>query len=324
MELLERATWLEEIYRLPPDTGSDDEAQDRIPSSADKTQAPEFQPTASAQHGYPYTQVIDLGTPSDSEVSEDERTLPVTHLTTPAQVNISKNHEQNNSAGRLDPDTSVSPSIETAGHSSAATPLLVVPSRASLSDAPENASFSTIRRWSWAQLEGTQDRKRIVSKAICELKSTDRDVIRGRLQKVGRANMVREIPACIDMLLHGEKRMPGILPQDLPKILIFTRLFLCWWLCGDYTEKEPSEVELSELKIHLHNSSLDPSTFCDYVDTLLSTTLSEAALERPTQPSQAEIVEISSDDDEPPRQLPHWRRREMGKPGKLRTTITID
>lgn len=55
-----------------------------------------------------------------------------------------------------------------------------------------------------------------------------REVIRERLQKVGRANMIRELPACIAMLSREEKRMPGILPQDLSEIVRFTGLFLCW------------------------------------------------------------------------------------------------
>jgi hypothetical protein len=195
----------------------------------------------------------------------------------------------------------------------APTPKIVRP-RPLLGDAPEHASIASVSRWTWAQLEETQDRKRTVSRAIYELSSMDREIMRQRLQKVGRSNMVREIPACIDMLLRGDKRMPGILPQDLPKIVTFTRLFLCWWLCGNFLHKDPSGEELEELADCLRERSPDPSTFCDYVDTVLSTTFSPEALSKPTQPSQAEIIEIS-DDDEPPAPVVARRKANVDKPG---------
>ena len=203
--------------------------------------------------------------------------------------------------------------IETPGPAAAATTSTTVRSRPPLGDAPEHASIATVSRWSWSQLENTQDRKRVVSKAINDLSSTEREMIRQRLQKVGRANMIREIPACVDMLLRGEQRMPGILPKDLPKIVTFTNLFLCWWLCGNYFEKEPSELDLEELADCLRHHSPDPATFCDYVGTIFSTTFSHAALSRPTQPSQAEIIEIS-DDDEPFSQLPTRCKNSVEKP----------
>ncbi|KAJ4988720.1 hypothetical protein SVAN01_05853 [Stagonosporopsis vannaccii] len=328
VELLERASWLEGLYKLPPDISSDDESHDKTPYSADKTQGPGAQSAASAEHGIPRAQIFDLGTPSDSEVSEDESTFPGEIPTTLAQANSYNQIGQIVSVGLLASDAVIVSTIETAGPAAASNPHPTVRSRAPLSDAPEDASFSAVRRWNWAQLEETQDRKRIVSKAICELESTDLDLIRKRFQVVGRANMVREISACIDMILHGDMRMPGILPQDLPKILIFAKLFLCWWLCGNYFQKDPSVTDLAEMRDCQRNRSLDPITFCDYVGTILSTTFSQAALKRPAQPSaqpsHAEIIVISSDDEEPSSQLLFRRKSNLGKAGRLGTTITIE
>jgi hypothetical protein len=212
--------------------------------------------------------------------------------------------------------SAVSRSVEGMNGAQAAPSISTVRSQVPFGDAPEHASIATVNRWSWSELEGTQDRKRVVSKAIYALSSTDRESIRQRLGKIGRANMIRELPACVNMLLRGENKIPGILPQDSPKIVIFTKLFLCWWFCGDYIAQEPSKQHLEELADSLREGSPDPATFCDYAATVLGTTFSRTAVNNPTQPSQAEIIEIS-DDDEPPPRISMQRQRNIDKPGSL-------
>lgn len=108
--------------------------------------------------------------------------------------------------------------------------------------------------------------------------------------------------------------MPGILQQVLVKIVTFTRLFLCWWLCGEYLEKDPSREQLEELTDCLQKRSQDPATFCDYVDTVLGSTFGLEALNEPILPSQAETIQIS-DDDEPPAPSVNQRRANIDKPG---------
>jgi hypothetical protein len=124
------------------------------------------------------------------------------------------------------------------------------------------------------------------------------------------------------MLLRGDKRLPGILPQDMPKIVTFTKVFLCWWLCGNYLVEDPSEERLEELAGCLRQELPDPSTFCDYVNTVLSTTFSLEPLSKPMQLSHAEVIEIS-DDDEPTTQLLKRRKSNVDKPGSLRKSLTI-
>jgi hypothetical protein len=220
-------------------------------------------------------------------------------------------------------DPVIADTIESPDPPVAATVFTPVRSRVPLGDAPEHASIATVSRWSWAQLTNTHDRKRIVSKAIYDLSSTDREMIRQRLHNIGRANMTREVPACVDMLIREDTRMPGILPQDLPKIVTFTKLFLCWWLCGNYFAEAPSKWHLEELSGCLGQNSPDPSTFCDYVDTVLDTTFSRTALSNPMQPSQAEVIEISDSDDEPLPQVLKRRRSNMDKPGSSQKSPTI-
>jgi hypothetical protein len=184
--------------------------------------------------------------------------------------------------------------------------------QAFVGDVPENASIATVRQWKWKDLVETQDRKRVVSKAVYEMSSESREMIRSRLQFMGRVNMVREIPVCIAMLVRGDQRMQGVLPRDSPKIITFTKLFLCWWLCDNYFQEAPSQWNLEELVQCLEGDSPDPTTFCDYLNTIMATTFSPDALEHPERPSQAEVITISDDEDD----IPH-------RPVKRRKSSTI-
>ncbi|KAH6622279.1 hypothetical protein C7974DRAFT_219367 [Boeremia exigua] len=307
VDLLERATWLEEIYRLPPDATSDGESQGEPSVLNNKAQSPTARPT-------PPSQIIDLGSPSDTSEPEDDE-VPLTGVSaTPVQYIDGNDPDQKVQIGASTSDSIIIDTIESPLRGSVATSTPTVHSRALLDEAPEHASVSTVNRWSWDQLEETQDRKRAVSKAINELSSTERRTIKQRLQSVGRANMVREILTCIDMFLRGDNKIPGVLPQDLSKIVTFTKLFLCWWSCSNCFKRDLSKLELAELAECLRQHAPDPATFHDYVSTVLSTTFSHAALSRSTQPSQAEIIEIS-DDDEPPSQLPVRRKSNNDKGG---------
>ncbi|KAF2630327.1 hypothetical protein BU25DRAFT_489124 [Macroventuria anomochaeta] len=323
VELLERAGWLALIYKEPPKDATDDDSREEDHATSIGTAPSTAQPVGSTIPPSSMGGFMDLGTPPDTSDSEDD----VTPLSDPPITPAKSNNKLAPSIQThlLSSDPVVVNTIETPGPAVAATTPTAVRSRAPLGDAPEHASMSTVSRWNWSQLKDTQDRKRIVSKVIHELSSTDREMIRQRLQKVGRANVAREIPMCVALLLRGDKKMPGILPQDQPKIVTLMRLFLCWWLCGNYFVEEPSGECLEELASCLKQNSPDPTTFCDYLDTVLNTTFSLEALSNPTKPSQAEIIEIS-DDDEPLPPLHKQRKSNVDKPGSLQKgpTIVID
>lgn len=167
-------------------------------------------------------------------------------------------------------------------------------------DEPQEASIASIRRWEWQELIDTQDRKRVVSKAVYELPTNAREAVRERLKTVGKPNIIQEILACISMLLRGEKRMRGVLDRDLGKIVTFTRLFSCWWFCDNYTTRELPKQGLKEAVECINDGARDLAVLCSYVDKIMSTSFSPQALQEPDRPSQAEIVCISSDDNEPP------------------------
>jgi hypothetical protein len=136
--------------------------------------------------------------------------------------------------------------------------------------------------------------------------------------------LIREISACIQMFAKREIKMQGVLARDVLKIATFTRLFLCWWLCDNYFRVEPSKWGLEELEQYLQEGSEDPSTFCDYLNTIMATTFSSQALQHPEQPSQAEIIEISDDDSEPSlRPSGTQRKIQLQRPQSLQHHATI-
>lgn len=321
VDSIQRATWLEDIYRLSPEGSSDEESQNEASGVTNEVQLPPTQLSGPIPHRASPSQIVDLGTPSDSE---DEGLAPNTTVSVSLQDGNGGLEESGILTGIPVSDPVVFDLIESVETASAIPPV-DVPPRALLGDSPEQSSLLTVSRWSWAFLEETNDRKRAVSKAIYELSPTDRETIRQRLRRVGNATMIREIPVCVSMLSRGATRMPGILPQDLAKIVTFTRLFICWWLCGNYFQREIPETDLMELDEHLQSGeSSDVSIFCSYVDTVLHTTFSRKALSCPTKPSQAEIIEISDDDDKLPAKPPRRRKTNLDKHGSQRKTpVTV-
>lgn len=186
------------------------------------------------------------------------------------------------------------PRVETA-------PMLAVPqSQVQFDDMPQLASMVTIRRWKWADLVDTKDRKRVVSKAVYEMTPEARETIRARLNDVDKQHLLRDIHACIVMLCCGEASIPGVDNGDLPKIKALTRLFLCWWLCNNYVLREPSREELHGLLEDILEDDSDLGIFYDYLRTIMMTTFSAEALQHPNRPSQYETIDISSDEYEPP------------------------
>lgn len=297
---IELSEWLLSIYSLEPAESEDDE--DSLPDHH-STIAPSIAQQPAASDTQPAV-IIDLGSPPESSQSEMDGVLdssPPPELPLPER--------QSSSSLRFHtPDSVIAETIEPPIHN----PIIAVTSsisrpRDQLGDEPEKASIASARRWKWSDLVDTRDRKRIVTKALNEMQGEDRETVRNRLRTVGKVDMIREIPACIRMLAKKETKMPGVLARDMPKIVTFTRLFLCWWLCDNYIHLETSKWRLEELEQRLQEGSLDPSTFCDYLNVIMATTFSTEALQNPEQPSQAEIIEIS-DDDEPPSPPPATQR----------------
>jgi hypothetical protein len=283
VDYIELSKWLLSIYQFNPVDNDIEEEERPEVSMGDRTQLS--------------AEVIDLGTPPESSPQSGGKEEVSVNSSPPLAALAGGIQEQHYSPARRSHsvDSVIADTVEYM-----ADVVLTVAARPQVqfSDPPENASISSARRWLWAELIAKKDRKRIVTKALQEMKKKDRETIRDRLTTVGKPGMIREIPACIQMMAKNKAKMPGVLVRDMQKIIIFTRLFLCWWLCDNYFLVEPSKWHLEALGRCLQGGSPDPSTFCDYLSKIMTTTFSPSALESPDAPSQAEIIEIS-DDDEP-------------------------
>lgn len=329
------AEWLADIYRLPPDEGSeDDEKQlhNRSPGTDDLRSQPHPAVTPLRTTPAP-PEIIDLGSPSESSQEQPEETvndsspLPGVHNMERRSSSTDQFHTPHSGITQT-----VEPVDEAPAQLQVPTPVATASPTRRLrpwqqhGDAPESASIVSARRWTWPELVEYGDRKRIVTKAIQKMKTEDRETIRDRLRTVGKADMVREILACIRMLAKGESKMPGVLGRDMPKIVTFTRLFLCWWLCDNYFRAEIDKWHLEELEQCLEEGSPDPGTFCDYVSIIMTTTFSLEALSNPEQPSQAEIIDIPSDDNEPPPRPASQRkpRTQRSQASQRSTVIVLD
>jgi len=291
---MEYAAWLRDIYKLEPVDDSDEEQVPDDHDIAATRDQPNLPRTTSALQAEASNEIIDLGSPPDSSDIEDGNALP-------SGINIGAEadplEDLTHSSTR---DSVIADSVEPIMY---AHPGLLEPDGLSTrtpinhGDEPENASIATARRWKWEDLVEHLDRKRVVSKVIYEMKFNDREVIRNRIRLVGKTNLITEIRACIGMLCRREAKLQGVLPRDMPKILAFTKLFLSWWFCSNYSqEPDASKKDLEELRTCMDSGAAETSTFYDYVYTIMGTTFSEKALQHPDQPSQAEIIEISDDD----------------------------
>jgi hypothetical protein len=247
-------------------------------------------------------EIVDLGSPSESSDIEEGDASPFDH---PAGNTTQMAGDRFDVPIRIStPDSIIVDNIEPAVYDLPSQPATErpVPVRAPVNhgDQPENASITTVRRWRWADLVEHHDRKRVVSKALLELRTEDRELIRSRIKHVGKVSLIKEIGACVDMLCRGESKLPGVLLRDMRKVITFTTLFLSFWFCRNCSQQPGTEVsmqDLEELKEFLDDGSAETGTFYDYVYTIMETTFSPDALQHPERPSQAEIIEISDDDD---------------------------
>ena len=279
---MELAGWLRDIYRLSPLEDGDEEEELYSQDVNNAGGEPRRHANARVHQSQPAApiEIIDLGSPSASSGIEENTTGDIAQLqrrsSTPNPVIVQ----------------SVEQVVATCPE-----PVLAPPA-INHGEEPEHASIGTVRRWLWTDLMEHLDRKRVVSKAISELKADDRELIRNRIRLVGRIASTREIAACVEMLSRGESKLRGVLARDMPKIMVLADVFLSWWFCRNYFKgPKASREELTELKHCIEDGSVELNTFYDYMHTVMGTTFSKEALQHPGRPSQAEIIEISDDDD---------------------------
>jgi hypothetical protein len=295
VDSLEHANWLASIYNLDPEDDSDEDSNEDRNSveevaNLDATQTPKPRPGA-------LPEVIDLDSLPDASELEYGHSAPSQSSILPPEGNRLQDSAHRAVRSMNEVDRTVVPT--SAGSV-----------QGPQGDAPENASIVTVRRWRWGNLVEMQDRKRVVSKAVHEIDSEKREMIRIRLRILGRVQIIREIIPCVDMLVRGDTRMPGVLPRDSVKIIALTTLFLCWGLCENCFQKTPTQGKLKELAQRLDQDYSDLDAFCEYLNTILTTTFSPDAVQRLERPPPAEAIVIS-DDEEDTLRRPVKRRKSL-------------
>lgn len=317
IDSMELAEWLLSIYKLEP---VDDSSDDNLDADTEPQRYISAQLEASANF-------IDLGSPSETSGDDGDGAMGSERAT--AFARNMEEHQAHSGSQYFTPDSVFADSVEPPmyAHQDPAVldrPLPLV-LHTSYGDEPEHSSIAMVLRWRWDDLIESQDRKRIVSKVVSEMKAEDRELIRTRLKYVGKMNMLKEISTCLGMLSGGQPKMQGVLPRDLPKIITFTRLFLSWWMCDNCFREQPDKRRIEELLNCLKEGLSDPGTFCDYLNTIMTTTFSEEALRHPERPSQAEIIEISDDDEPAPRPIDQRKSNLNATPGEQQgSAIVLD
>ena len=291
VDLLEEADWLLGIYMLEPEDEDEDEGHqsgDAGPTTGENSRLP--------HHDRVELIEIDSGSEPDPDKmlldSEDyaaEATAKATASTTVARRLSTPGSKVDDSVGagairathqRLGPPVSSNPGTIRHGRH------------------PESASIHAVSQWDMGELVAKADRKRIVMKVVHGMGAEDRELIRTRVMLVQKKDLLMEISPCVNMWCRKETKMRGVLPKDTHKIVTFTKLFLCWWLSGDYfSEERIADWRMKEVAGNLEMGCPDLEYFYDWLRHILTNTFSEDALRTPKKPSQAEIVVISDDED---------------------------
>ena len=290
VDLLEESKWLLSIYNLEPVHDNDDNQDANDDGHTTEGDAREL------SRGL--IEIIDLG--SGSESDPDEMIIDTDYA---AEVPMDTSSSSNTAARRISTPESIVDDLGKAdallsnrqphGQLPQSNPSVIQHGRH-----PESASIHAVSQWKMDELVAKADRKRIIMKVVHGMRAEDRELIRTRVDSVRKQDLLMEILPCVNMLSRRETKMRGVLPKDTYKIVAFTRLFLCWWLTGDFfNEEEPTEWRLEELADTLESGCADLDLFYYWIRHILSNTFSENALKTPDIPSQAEIIVISDDED---------------------------
>ncbi|KAF2004550.1 hypothetical protein P154DRAFT_46263 [Amniculicola lignicola CBS 123094] len=275
----------------------DDNGKHEGAGNSNQYDAASQHPSVNQAGGVP--EIIDLGSPSGSD-SDDYRMAIDSDILVTSKVQ--KPTRNDFVASDPMPSIEVPPVPQSSARnplvqrSQVATPRATQPTSTVMhGDKPEAASLSLVRNWKWSDLVAKADRKRIVMKIILEMTDEEREEIRQRMKELQKQNLLREIRDCVVMMLKGGDTMVGVFPRDLANIVRFTRIFLSWWLAGNYMRREARHGDLQELATCLKEGADDPSTFYNWLSYILQNTFSRKALRSRDGgiPVDAEVIDLT-------------------------------
>ncbi|OCL05733.1 hypothetical protein AOQ84DRAFT_298354 [Glonium stellatum] len=107
-----------------------------------------------------------------------------------------------------------------------------IPASQKFNGAPENSSPAEIKNWNWGELIQRDDRKRLIIKLLSTIDSTDRNMMKHRIQEVKERFFVDELKRGLGALCSGRLRIEGVQQDTFEKIIKFSRLYICWHSCS--------------------------------------------------------------------------------------------
>jgi hypothetical protein len=108
---------------------------------------------------------------------------------------------------------------------------------------PEQARRDMIASWEMGVLEERSDRKRIIVKILNEVDTKDLEVMKTRIKILREREFLDEMKRGIQCYINGEAKLSGVSKADTRKIVMFSRLYLCWYYANSqwWTERVSKE-----------------------------------------------------------------------------------
>ena len=227
------------------------------PSELDRRSSPELGQQSAVQRAQSPDNSI-TGAQADDEMNEDEEDSPEdTAIDTVEEsdpnMTSSESVAATESSSKAPPQPQSPHSVIDLTFSSDASPTIDTPIRSYRTEipasqrfngAPENSSAADIASWTWKELDQRGDRKRIIIKILSEMDLTDRNMMKERIQKVPARDFIDEVGRGLGALLRKDLRLSGVQQETFPKIIKFSRLYICWDIgsCRWWKEDLPEQL----------------------------------------------------------------------------------
>lgn len=304
------------------------------PSELDRRSSPELGQQSAVQRAQSPDDSI-TGAQADDEMNEDEEDSPEdTAINTVEESDPNMTSSESVAATE---SSSKAPSQPQSPHSvidltfsSDASPTIDTPIRSYRTEipalqrfngAPENSSAADIASWTWKELDQRGDRKRMIIKILSEMDLTDCNMMKERIRKVPARDFIDEVGRGLGALLRNDLRLSGVQQETFPKIIKFSRLYICWDIgsCRWWKEDLPEQLARD-----INRSKKGVEDFYGFLCTVLlegqhamripkgsgvSTPKSKLKISVPTAITGSQPLLISDSDVEETEEIPNKKRK---------------
>ena len=226
------------------------------PSELDRRSSPELGQQSAVQRAQSPDDSV-TGAQADDEMDVDEEDSPEdTAIDTVEESDFNVTSSESAAATESSSKAPQSPySVIDLTFSSDASPTIdtpirpyrtEIPASRRFNGAPENSSAADIASWTWEELDQRGDRKRMIIKILSEMDLTDYNMMKERIQKVPARDFIDEVGRGLGALLRKDSRLLGVQQQAFPKIIKFSRLYICWDIGSRRWWKEDLSKQLAQ------------------------------------------------------------------------------